>query len=487
MSSDKFRFAFSTLKFRLILILTVLLIPSFIGISVLNYHSASKIILESLTSTTMPLIRESFYKKLQLELRDPVLLSSLMANDTFLMDWIQKGEEDLQAVEDYLMTIRTKYGFSSTFFVSQTTRNYYTATGILKTVSPKDAHDQWYYQFIRSGEEYDLDVDTDQASKDLLTIFINYRVEKEGKLLGVTGVGIAMNEIAGYLRELREKYGALVYMIDSTGIIQAHPDMQIIENARLQDIPGLENATESILTRQDQPRDLEYSGDRGQVLMTVQYIRDLDWYIVVEENQTDVLREARRILAWNILLTVSISLLVIVVSMVIVHFFQSRLEYLARIDKLTGIANRRELETVLELEGKRAQRYGRPLSIAMADLDFFKRVNDTWGHPEGDRILRKFAEMMEKKIRSTDTVGRWGGEEFLLILPETGHKGAYLLVEQIRTLLMETDLSPVKDLTVSFGVGEWKPGETLEELFSRTDKALYAAKNAGRNRAVVAD
>ena len=121
----------------------------------------------------------------------------------------------------------------------------------------------------------------------------------------------------------------------------------------------------------------------------------------------------------------------------------------------------------------------------MADLDDFKKVNDSLGHLQGDLALQKFAGLLEEKTRAADTPGRWGGEEFLIILPETNRKGAYLMAEQIRTVVDETDFLPVKKLTVSIGVAELEPDETAESLIGRADAALYAAKEAGKNRTVV--
>ena len=485
MSADKFRYILTTMKFRLIIILIAILLPSFLVISIMNYRAARTTILESLVSTTMPLIRESFYKKLQLELRDPVLLSSLMANDTFLKDWVLEGEKDVDAVMNYLDAIRSKYGFSSSFFVSQLTDHYYTSSGILKSLSPSDDHDRWYYDFTGTGKEYALDVDTDQAAENRLTIFINYRVESEKKLLGVTGVGISMNHISSYLKEIKNRYGALVYLVDDKGTIQAHPNMETIEKGSLSEIPGLENSTSVILKKQETPLDLTYQSPKGQVLVTIQYIEDLDWFIIVEENRTEALHMARFTLSLNIAATVLISLLVIFLSVLVVNYFQSKLELLSSTDKLTGICNRRQLDLLLALEIKRASRYKRSLSVAMADLDDFKKVNDSLGHLQGDLALQKFAGLLEEKTRATDTPGRWGGEEFLIILPETDRKGAYLMAEQIRTVVDETDFLPVKKLTVSIGVAELEPDETAESLIGRADAALYAAKEAGKNRTVV--
>lgn len=155
---------------------------------------------------------------------------------------------------------------------------------------------------------------------------------------------------------------------------------------------------------------------------------------------------------------------------------------LSKTDPLTGLANRLELDSVLSEEIKRFARYQRPLSIIMFDIDYFKNVNDNYGHLIGDKCLVKLAEVFRKDSRMVDTVGRWGGEEFLVICPDTDLSGATILAEKFRRLIEESFFMEVKDITGSFGVTSFSVDDTCEGLISRADKALYKAKQLGRNR-----
>jgi len=152
-------------------------------------------------------------------------------------------------------------------------------------------------------------------------------------------------------------------------------------------------------------------------------------------------------------------------------------------DALTGSFNRYKLDQALTDKISLAQRYQRPLSIILFDLDLFKLVNDSFGHQTGDEILRQFSECVMQKIRQSDIFGRWGGEEFMLISPETTLHDAVCLAEKIREriALMPTPAEGLR-LTVSAGVVEWQPGESRSELVQRCDMQLYAAKREGRNR-----
>jgi len=155
-------------------------------------------------------------------------------------------------------------------------------------------------------------------------------------------------------------------------------------------------------------------------------------------------------------------------------------------DGLTGLPNRRRCEEILELETARSARYGTELSIALCDLDRFKAINDRHGHAVGDLVLKESATCLRHELRDLDLVGRWGGEEFVLVLPHTGSAGAVVTIERIREALSRRTVSTsdgaLVPVTASFGVAELRPGMTAAALVQAADEALYAAKAAGRNR-----
>lgn len=160
-------------------------------------------------------------------------------------------------------------------------------------------------------------------------------------------------------------------------------------------------------------------------------------------------------------------------------------ELLARTDKLTGAANRHKGDEFLEESILQAQRYNHPLSVILLDVDFFKTVNDEYGHQVGDNVLVALSELVKKKVRQTDLFVRWGGEEFLLITPQTNSANADVLAEKIRLSVQEARFDEIKKLTVSCGVTEMIDQETAQELMVRADGALYGAKKTGRNKVVI--
>ncbi|CAA6604391.1 putative Sensory transduction histidine kinase [Rhodospirillaceae bacterium LM-1] len=160
------------------------------------------------------------------------------------------------------------------------------------------------------------------------------------------------------------------------------------------------------------------------------------------------------------------------------------LDRLARTDSLTGLFNRHMINETLGEEVKRYQRYGTVFSVILLDIDHFKAVNDTHGHQTGDVVLRKAADLLRRHTRESDLVGRWGGEEFLIICPSTTLEGAMRLAEILRAELPRLAVGDEPKQTASFGVAASLPGETTDQLIGRADRALYQAKEAGRNRVV---
>lgn len=198
-------------------------------------------------------------------------------------------------------------------------------------------------------------------------------------------------------------------------------------------------------------------------------------------------------LVWKVVLGVGV-----VLSLFFYHYFMvnrhnrelqqvnRQLEALSHSDHLTGIPNRYYLHQAFEAELKRYQRYRQVFSLLIMDIDHFKQINDSYGHVVGDEILKRLAQLLAEHIRESDVVGRWGGEEFLILCPATDAKGARALAEHIRQWISQTNFSLGRmEITASFGVTDYRDDELLEETIKRADQALYQAKNEGRNRTVV--
>ena len=159
-----------------------------------------------------------------------------------------------------------------------------------------------------------------------------------------------------------------------------------------------------------------------------------------------------------------------------------KLEYLASTDPLTELVNRRRLDEVLKQEFERTNRYQSELSLILLDIDNFKAVNDTRGHQVGDRIIAGVGKIAKQMSRLSDTPGRWGGEEFLIVAPQTNCENAVAFAEKLRLSIENTDFPDRVHVSASFGVASFQTGETIQLVLQRADEALYRAKQNGRNR-----
>jgi len=191
----------------------------------------------------------------------------------------------------------------------------------------------------------------------------------------------------------------------------------------------------------------------------------------------------------------SLFLLVIFSSLVVLVFYrisnqvykkirknEQKLKLLATIDELTGAYNRRAFLELIKKNVYRAKRYHEPLSLMIFDIDFFKKINDTHGHGIGDEVLKSLVHVVFENIRQEDLLARWGGEEFMILMPQTTLKSAFDLAERLRKNIEKYEFSEVGKVTVSLGLAEFSSKDDIESFIKRADDALYMAKGNGRNR-----
>jgi diguanylate cyclase (GGDEF)-like protein/hemerythrin-like metal-binding protein len=160
----------------------------------------------------------------------------------------------------------------------------------------------------------------------------------------------------------------------------------------------------------------------------------------------------------------------------------SELENLSATDRLTGVWNRAHLERMVDVEISRTDRAGHPATLILIDIDRFKRINDDHEHLTGDAVLKEFVGRIGQRMRSADTLFRWGGDEFVVLATSVGYRGGAVVAEDLRKAVADAPFAKVGAVTASLGVAEYIEGEGAKSWFHRTDRALYEAKSAGRNR-----
>jgi diguanylate cyclase (GGDEF)-like protein len=463
-----------TIKTKLLLALSVILLTSFTATSVVNYTITKEAVRQELINSSLPLTGKNIYSEIHSAMMRPILVSSSMANDSFLKDWVEKGEQNPADIIKYLEQLRAKYGFLSTFFVSAKSDKYYYNKGILKRINPRDSHDVWYFAFLRSKKEYDLDVDTNQAEDNKLTIFVNYRVEDDnGRLLGVTGVGVNMDNAMALLDKARRDYHRNVFLVDQDGLVQVHPDRARIQRMYISETPGIDSVALDILQPSDRARNFEYDLGTDHILLSARYLPEFEWHLIVEQDEGEALITARHNMIRTLSVGLGASILIIFLCVLTVNHFQSRLERMAKTDPLTGAANRRALQERFDLAEYKGKRFGSTFSIIIIDLDGFKAINDTLGHLEGDAILKSVADTITRTLRPTDLLARWGGDEFLILM-EGALSEAHIVTERIRSFM--PSCSNGQPISFSCGISQYIEGDDINTMTHRADQAMYKAK-----------
>lgn len=470
---------------RLLVLLGLLLLIGFITTTLSSYLVSRAAIRGAIISQELPLAASNIYAEIQRDLVRPVLVSSTMAHDTFLREWVLSGEREVGAVVRYLEEVKTRYGAFSSFFVSERTQTYYTGAGVLKKVSSAEPRDAWYYRVRGMQQPYEINVDPDMANRDAMTIFINYRVfDFNGQYIGATGVGLTIDAVHRLIRDYQQRYQRTIYFVDARGqvVLSGNDNGQPAQSQDLRQRAGLAELVDTILKEQNGAYEYQVGGSRR--LLNVHAIPELHWYLFVEKDEDEALTEIRRTLYFNLLACLVVTLVVLVLAHQTLRRYQRRMETLASTDELTGLLNRRAFTFLIDKFLADYQREPRPMAMLLIDVDHFKTINDQHGHVAGDLVLAHVATLLQRSLRRSDLAVRWGGEEFLVVLKGCDLVEAGLLAEKLRQTV-EQDRYVLRNetihMTVSIGVSEFSAQESPDQAIGRADLALYEAKRSGRN------
>lgn len=475
-------------KKRFIWILSLLLLVAFAVTSGISYQVARDSLSEQIKENNLPLTSDNIYSEIQQDLLRPIFISSLMAQDTFVRDWTINHEQTPEKLIRYLKEIQDKYATVTSFFVSEASRKYYHSSGVLKQIKDIEPEDAWYFR-VRSlpkHEHYEVNIDPDTADQNRTVIYVNYKVfDFEGNFIGVTGVGLAVESVKRLIELYQARYNRSVYFTDRQGNVTLHSE-KYTGAASLQTSPGLESLATRILTSPSSSFSYQKAGET--VYLNSRLVSEFKWHLIVEQQEA---RGEQKLLTtfWaNIGLSLFITLGILLIANMTLGKYQRKLELMASTDKLTGAANRQAFEENFAKSLASSVIEGSPMSLLLLDIDHFKRVNDYHGHNIGDLVIQTLSNLLKGQLRSDDLLCRWGGEEFLILLPSCslsqGSEIAEKLRQQVEARLLTINGCEI-NITISCGVAEYKVSEKAEELINRADIALYQAKEQGRNRVVM--
>ena len=481
-------------RHKLIVLITAILLLGFLSVSLLTYRSSKLSIHEAIVIHELPLTSDNINSKIQEDLVGSIETSSMMASNTFLKDWVARGEKDETVIKQYLTETKRQSHALASYFISEKTRNYYSSDAKTKKVIENTEADSWYFKVRSANKPYALFIERNARYGNQLAIFVNYRMfDQANQYIGVVGVGIAYNKAQKLLESYEKRFKHKVYFVDKNGIIMLASDQDRPLGADIDNLLGIKdihfnpNNLNNINIENNKIHTYQL-GERAQNVI-VRYVPELHWYLIAEKSETDALAGITRSLYNNLLLCLFITALVVALTYMALKRYHFEVESAAAIDKLTNLPNRKAFDIAIRVLLNDSQRHKTTLGLMLLDLDHFKAINDTYGHLAGDYVLAETAETLRLTIRSEDFICRWGGEEFVIVVRDCDEQHLMLLAEKIRAAIEAADYTfkgTSIAVTTSLGVATRIGGEYIDHMIYRADKALYRAKHAGRNQAVLA-
>ena len=472
-------------RYHIVIIVTSLLVALSLIISIVNYRVSLKSTQVQLKERSLPLTVDNIYTEIQKHIIEPNLISSMMAHDTFLKEWLIHNEDDVDKISTYLEMIKNKYTMFTAFLVSEKTRNYYTSKGLIEQVVEGNPNNAWYFHFAQNQNDHEVNLDFNKYIDDSMIMFINHKIfDQQYHMIGATGIGLKISYINDMLKYFRQKYRFTVYFLNHDGeiIIYEH-GINPLRN--LKDVPELNALKDLILSNES--RVLEYSRANEEYLVNTKYIPELDLYLVVEAQLSGFIEEVKKTFYFNLLSSLLATFIITFLILKSVKKFNKNLNYLAQYDELTTLKNRRVFNEDLRNLFLLSQRRQSFLALLFFDLDDFKEINDTFGHQTGDKVLIRVAEILKYNLRQTDIMGRWGGEEFIVALHDAEIENAKVIAEKLRTHIEKDEFLHQltnKNITASFGLTMLNEQDTMDSLFKRADDALHEAKRNGKNQVI---
>ncbi len=442
----------------------------------ISFFSMREVIKSSSQELGFTLI-EFIYDEIAKELIRPISVSRTMANDYYLISEMEResssnpevAEKSESEIRKYLTNIRNTFEYDSAFVVSDGTKKYYTFRGVNKVVDPEvDSHDIWYPIFLSKNAAYDFDVDVDQMNRNNWTVFINARIEKDGKLLGACGVGLQMIRLQKFLSEYEKSHGIKIDLVDRNGLVQVDTEEIRIENAVLD--------TEELSFNEG--REYKYiPGTKTGSYTVIKYISELGWYLVVSSNEGSS-AELSHLLAQN-LVSLGFILLVLLAAIKIFLYRDKHHKLVIDTDKMTGLLSRYAYENVMNKLRASSSDVLKGISIVVLDVNGLKTANDSIGHFAGDELIKAAAENAKSFFGKYGKVYRTGGDEFVVIADkDLGDIDS--VKKKFHELNSQCRGNYFSEVSVSVGIAKFGVDDAanIGELSEIADKDMYKDKEA---------
>jgi len=484
------------MRSRLVIVFTMLYITAFTIVSLVSYGVSKAFIIKDINIEVQEVLN-AYAAEVDQWLKRMV---SVVDANAFL---IENGIPDESITPELLSNISRDAFFNDMY--------YGTVSGVFisgKKWNPPEGYNPgtrpWFKSALSGrdaviGNPF-LDMETGSLAIPISSAVHN----RDGSLRGVLSADLLLPTISSKLENIRVRGKGFAAVLDNRGVALVHPNRSLLGKNLTED-PEIGDAMKQILILKQGRIEYGVSEEKYVVFTT---IPTSGWYMGIVLKREEMLSSLKQ-LSYRFNQIFAVSLVLVIAASI---YFAKRLtlftellenevevrtaelkekiaevEYLSLTDPLTGIANRRKIQAVLDEEIIRSDRTAQPLSVISMDLDHFKKINDTYGHETGDIVLKMVADAVSAGIRGVDHAGRMGGEEFIIVCPDTPECGAVNLAEKLRVLVENLEIPGAGKITASFGCALRLLDESIDRLLSRADSALYRAKDLGRNRVEKAD
>lgn len=415
-------------KYKLVWALGLILLLGFLSIGVAAYIVSRDAIRAGIVQQALPLTADNIYSEIQKDLLRPVFVSSMMAQDTFMRDWLTGGERDVSRIRRYLNEVKTRYGTNTSFLVSERSRKYYFESGVLKVVSKDDPRDDWYFRVRQMQAPFESNVDLDEANRDQRTVFVNYRVlDYRGNYIGAIGVGLTLDKIGSHIDRYQSAFSRRIFFVDRNGMIVLAGKSMAGVSGSIRDLPGINTIAEKILSGGDSPKQLEYSSGSSLVMVNSRYIPELGSFLLVEQDEHEDVKGVWRVLLINLGIGAILGLLALAVMRRVVDRYQQRLESMTR-ETLAHAARETEMaREQQEFVAMVSHEFRTPIAIIDSSLQGLKRHEQ--GMPE--EVTARYGRIRRATLRLQELIGNFLAGDRLKqarFLPGTEHIDLFQLL-----------------------------------------------------------
>ena len=420
------------------------------------------------------------------EIIRPLTVSQYMASDPFLLDYIEQDKIDKDVIFDYITSVSNQFNTLSFIAIE---KHLLLIDSNNKTTSLTGKEAEWYHR-LKAIDKTEF---TDFGDAENPHLFFDVKMfNKQRDFIGFIGLAIDLDHFATKFAKFKKDYGFELYFVDNNNDVtlsseqimktKSHHRKDVV--TKISELPWYQQ-----YQNKDDKNNSQYFFDssRNDLIISQMPLKELNWRVFIVAPPITEQSVYWQLFTQNLFVLLAVSLALYCLFTLCINNFRSDLVKDSETDYLTQLPNRSFIHWKYSLLNEKHAH----VSVVIADIDNFKALNDTYGHLFGDEVLKVISKELSENLRSIDLVGRWGGEEFILILPDTNAKQAQEIINRIRKSIATIPFksSPTKkdfNVTVSFGISESHlNGIVLEEILAKADQALYSAKTSGKNKVVV--